>query len=73
MPDETEHVTEPDCALCHSLNPAQRTAMRAQLVVIPLREPVCDGCVEAFTANLFAGFPKTEEEKMRRRLERAGK
>jgi hypothetical protein len=24
-----------------------------------------------FTANLFAGFPKTEEEKMRRREEMA--
>jgi hypothetical protein len=45
--------------------------MRAQLIVIHLREPVCDGCVEAFTANLFAGFPKTEEEKMRRREEMA--
>jgi hypothetical protein len=46
--------------------------MRAQLIVIPLRDSVCDGCVEAFTANLFASFPKTEEEKMRRRAERAG-
>jgi hypothetical protein len=71
MPDETEHVTEADCKLCRDLNPAQRSAMRAQPIVIPLREPVCDGCVEAFTANLFAGFPKTEEEKMRRREEMA--
>jgi hypothetical protein len=69
MSDET--IAETDCALCRHLNPAQRSAMRAQLIVIPLREPVCDGCVEAFTANLFAGFPKTEEEKMRRREERA--
>jgi hypothetical protein len=71
MPDETEHVTEADCVLCRDLDPAQRAAMRADLIVIPLREPVCDGCVEAFTANLFAGFPKTEEEKMRRREEMA--
>jgi hypothetical protein len=71
MPDETEHVTEPNCTLCRDLNPAQRSAMRAQLIVIPLRDPVCDGCVEAFTTNLFAGFPKTEEEKMRRREEMA--
>jgi hypothetical protein len=71
MPDETEHVTEADCALCRHLNPAQRATMRADLIVIPLREPVCDACVEAFTANLFAGFPKTEEEKMRRREDRA--
>jgi hypothetical protein len=31
MPDETEHVTETDCTLCRDLNPAQRSAMRAQL------------------------------------------
>jgi hypothetical protein len=64
-------IPEPNCALCRDLNPAQRSAMRAQLIVIPLRDPVCDACVEAFTANLFAGFPKTEEEKMRRREEMA--
>jgi hypothetical protein len=69
MPDDT--VPEADCALCRDLDPAQRAAMRAQLIVIPLRDPVCDGCVEAFTAKLFAGFPKTEEEKMRRREEMA--
>jgi hypothetical protein len=71
MPDETEHVTEADCTLCRDLDPAQRSAMRAQLIEISLREPVCDGCMEAFTANLFADFPKTEEEKMRRREEMA--
>jgi hypothetical protein len=32
--------------------------MRADLIVIPLREPVCDQCVEAFTANLFARLPE---------------
>jgi hypothetical protein len=69
MSDET--TTETDCSLCRDLDPAQRLAMRAQLIVIPLRDPVCDGCVEAFTANLFANFPKTEEERMRRREEMA--
>jgi hypothetical protein len=73
MPDETEHVTEADCTLCRDLDPPKRSAMRADLIVIPLREPVCDGCMEAFTANLFASFPKTEEEKMRMRAERAGR
>jgi hypothetical protein len=58
---------EADCVLCRDLDPAQRSAMRADLIVIPLREieHICDGCMEAFTANLFASFPKTEEEKMR--------
>jgi hypothetical protein len=71
MPDE--HGPETDCVLCRHLDPAQRSAMRADLIVIPLREieHICDGCMEAFTANLFAGFPKIEEEKMRRREERA--
>jgi hypothetical protein len=71
MSGETEAVSEADCILSRHLDPAQRLAMRAQLIVIPLRDPVCDGCVEAFTANLFANFPKTEEEKMRRREEMA--
>jgi hypothetical protein len=71
MSNETEFVTEADCVPCRDLDPAQRTAMRADLIVIPLREPLCDQCVEAFAANLFANFPKTEEEKMRRRQEMA--
>jgi hypothetical protein len=66
-----DSVAEADCILCRDLNPIQRLALRADLIVIPLREPVCDGCVEAFTANLFAGFPKTEEERLRRREEMA--
>jgi hypothetical protein len=70
-PMSDDSIAEADCALCRHLDPAQRSAMRAQLIVIPLRDPVCDGCVEAFTANLFANFPKTEEEKMRRREEMA--
>jgi hypothetical protein len=73
MPDETEHVTEADCALCRHLNPAQRTAMRADLIVIPLRniDNICEPCLGAFWTNLQANFPKTEEEKMRRREEMA--
>jgi hypothetical protein len=71
MSDNPIPIPEADCSLCRHLNPAQRLAMRAQLIVIPLRDPVCDACVEAFTENLFAGFPKTEEEKMRRREEMA--
>jgi hypothetical protein len=38
-----DSIAEADCALCRHLNPAQRSAMRAQLIVIPLRDPVCDG------------------------------
>jgi hypothetical protein len=56
-----EMIAEADCALCRHLNPTQRAAMRADLLVMPLRDPVCDHCVEAVAANLFAGFPKTAE------------
>ena len=71
MSGETEHVTEADCIFCRDLDPEQRRVMRADLLEIPLRQHVCDGCMEAFAVNLYASFPKTEEEKMRRRLERA--
>jgi hypothetical protein len=42
-PMSDDSIAEADCALCRHLNPAQRSAMRAQLIVIPLRDPVCDG------------------------------
>jgi hypothetical protein len=62
-------ITEAKCVLCYDLDPAQRAAMRADLIVIPLRDidRICEQCLEAFTANLFASFPKTEEERLRRR------
>ena len=68
-----ETISEADCVLWRDLDPAQRSAMRADLLEIPLRdiEHICEHCVEAFTANLFASFPKTEEETMRRREEMA--
>jgi hypothetical protein len=44
MSDDT--VAEADCVLCRDLDPTQRSAMRADLIVIPLREPVCDHCME---------------------------
>ncbi len=71
MSDDT--ITEANCALCHNLDPTQRSAMRADLIVIPLAdiEHICDPCMEAFTANLFSSFPKTEEERLRRREEMA--
>jgi hypothetical protein len=71
MPEETEHVAEADCVICRDLDPAQRSTMRADLLLIPLREPVCDSCTLAFWTNLQANAPKTEEEKLRRREEMA--
>lgn len=71
MADGIEHVTEADCVLCRDLDPGQRLAMRSDLIVIPLREPVCDWCTLAFWANILANAPKTEEERLRRREEMA--
>jgi hypothetical protein len=67
-------VAETDCTLCRDLDPTQRAAMRSDLIVIPLGDTdhICDPCMEAFTANLFASFPKTEEERLRRRAEMRG-
>ena len=72
MSGGTEHVTDADCVLCRDLDPDQRRAMRADLLEVPLPvDNICDGCMEAFTAKFFASFPKTEEERMRRREEMA--
>jgi hypothetical protein len=71
MSNEAEAISEADCVLCRHLDPAQRAAMRADLLLIPLRQPVRDPCMEAFSANLVASFPKTEEERLRRRAELA--
>jgi hypothetical protein len=73
MSNEAEFVTEADCVLCRRLASAQRAAMRADLLEIPLSaiDNICEQCLGAFWANLQASFPKTEEEKMRRRAERA--
>jgi hypothetical protein len=40
------------------------SAMRADLIVIPLRDidNICEPCLEAFCTNLQASFPKTEED-----------
>jgi hypothetical protein len=57
MSNEPEAVSEADCALCRNLEPRERAAMRAKLIEVPLREHVCDQCMDAFTVNLFASFP----------------
>jgi hypothetical protein len=69
MSNEPEAVSEADCVLCRHLDPWQRVTMRADLLEIPIREAVCDQCMEAFSANLFARIPKTEEERLGRRAE----
>jgi hypothetical protein len=74
MSNEPEFVAEANCVLCRDLDAAQRAAMRADLVEIPLRDidHICEPCLEAFCTNLQASFPKTEEERLRRRAEMAG-
>jgi hypothetical protein len=72
MSNEPEPVTETDCVLCRDLDPVQRAAMRADLLEIQLSaiDNICEPCLGAFWTNLQASFPKTEEERLRRREER---
>jgi hypothetical protein len=67
-----DSVAEADWILCRDLDPDRRAAMRADLLEIPLRaiDSICEQCLGAFWANLQASFPKTEEERLRRRAER---
>jgi hypothetical protein len=64
-------VAEADCVLCRDLDPAARSTMRADLLELPLRDidNICEACLGAFWTNLQASFPKTEEERLRRREE----
>lgn len=70
---EREFVSEAECSVCRDLDPDERLAMRADLIQIPLREPICERCMEAFWTNLCAGLPKTEEERLQRQAERAAR
>jgi hypothetical protein len=65
MSDETEAVSEADCVLCRRLDPAERTATRADLLEIPLRaiDNICEQCLGTFWINLQSSFPRTEEER----------
>ena len=53
-----DSIAEADCALCRHLDPAQRSAMRAQLIVIPLRDPVCDGELRPRQSAATLGRPR---------------
>jgi hypothetical protein len=61
MSNETELVSEADCVLCRDLDPDQRLLMRADLLEIPLREPVCDQCLRAWAVNLGFGSHEGQE------------
>jgi hypothetical protein len=63
-------VSEEECVVCAGLSPIARAAMRAELLEIPSApRTICEGCGEAFWENLQATFPKTLEERDRRRAE----
>lgn len=57
----TDFVGEDQCALCSGIWASEREAFRANLDKIPLREPVCNGCLMAFWRNI--GFPVSDNEK----------
>jgi hypothetical protein len=68
------HFSENECLVCAGLSPVARAAMRAELLEIPIEhDRVCEGYFEAFWENLQANFPKTLEERDRRRAEIAAR
>ena len=45
--------TEDECAICQRWPGALRPIMRQAIFTIPLKQPVCDGCLMAFWINVF--------------------
>jgi hypothetical protein len=58
-----ENVSEADYALCGDLDPGERTAMRADLLKIPLCGSVCDHCLRAWAINIGFGCLMDEPTK----------
>lgn len=42
--------------MCRDLDPGERLAMRADLLEIPLREPICEQCLRAWSVNVGFGW-----------------
>jgi hypothetical protein len=51
------YATEDECACCSRLPAVLRPMLRIAIDQIPLREPVCDACLEAFWKNVKEGEP----------------
>jgi hypothetical protein len=51
--DNDKIMGEKNCSICGELSPIAKAATREELFVIPLREPVCDGCLMAFWRNVL--------------------
>ena len=49
-----EAVSEADCAVCGRWPRSLRPCMRMGIDTLPVKEELCDRCVEAFWANLLA-------------------
>jgi hypothetical protein len=55
MSKETELVSEANCVLCRDLEPDERITMRADLLEVPLCEPVCEKCLRAWAGDAGLG------------------
>jgi hypothetical protein len=60
--DDEEFVSEAECAVCAQWPSALRLAMRCAVNVLPLKEPVCGGCLQAFWTNITAKADAKREQ-----------
>lgn len=60
---ESEFVSEAECSVCGDLNPDERISIRND-IKLPLRQPICEQCAEAFWTNIIASLPKTEKDRL---------
>jgi hypothetical protein len=50
-----EMVSEAECNVCGALTAEERAALRTDLLVIPIREPICEHCLMAWARNVGFG------------------
>ncbi len=55
-----EYVSEDQCALCSRMLPSERSAFRAHLDKIPLKNAICNACLMAWARNI--GFPVPDDD-----------
>jgi hypothetical protein len=55
----SDSVGENGCAVCSQVRASERSAFRAKLAAIPLKEPICNACLMAWARNV--GFPVTDD------------
>ena len=49
----TDPIEEDQCVICQRWPATLRPIMRDAVFTIPLKQPVCDGCLMAFWINVY--------------------